>query len=54
MRPEPEEEPFYHFSRGSTMPMTRQEIVSVLGPADEALIAEIVATGASLQELREA
>jgi len=36
------------------MPMTRQEIVSVLGPADEALVAEIMATGATLQELREA
>ncbi len=36
------------------MPMTREEIVSVLGPADEALIAEIVATGASYEELREA
>jgi hypothetical protein len=36
------------------MPITRQEIVSVLGPADETLIAEIMAMGASLQELREA
>ena len=36
------------------MPMTRQEIVSVLGPADDALVADIMATGASPQELREA
>jgi hypothetical protein len=36
------------------MPMTHQEIVSVLGPADETLVAEIMATGASLQELGEA
>lgn len=49
-----EEGPFIHSSRGSTMPMTRQEIVSVLGPADGALVADIMVTGASLQELREA
>lgn len=36
------------------MPITREEIVSVLGPADETLIAEIVASGASIEELREA
>ena len=36
------------------MPMTRQEIVSVLGPTDETMVAEIMGTGASLQELREA
>ncbi|MGN6772989.1 MAG: hypothetical protein ACTHJQ_24545 [Rhizobiaceae bacterium] len=35
------------------MPMTRQEIVSVLGPADDALVADIMATGASPEELRE-
>jgi hypothetical protein len=34
--------------------MTRQDIVSVLGPADESLIAEIMATGATLEDLREA
>jgi hypothetical protein len=34
--------------------MTRQEIVSVLGLADEALVADIMATSASLEELREA
>ena len=36
------------------MPMTRQEVVSVLGPVDNATIAEIIASGASLEELREA
>jgi hypothetical protein len=36
------------------MPITREEIVSVLGPADETLIAEIMTTGASVEELREA
>jgi hypothetical protein len=36
------------------MAMTRDEVVSVLGPVDETMIAEIVATGASLAELREA
>lgn len=34
--------------------MTRGEIISVIGPADEALIAELMATGASIEELREA
>jgi hypothetical protein len=37
-----------------TMPMTREEVTSVLGPMDEATIAEIISTGASLEELREA
>jgi hypothetical protein len=36
------------------MPMKREEIESVLGPSDEALVAEVIATGASLEELREA
>ena len=36
------------------MPMTREEIVSVLGPTDETLIADILSTGASFEELREA
>jgi hypothetical protein len=36
------------------MAMTRQEILSVLGPADEVLLADITATDASLEELREA
>ncbi|PSJ56293.1 hypothetical protein [Pseudaminobacter soli (ex Li et al. 2025)] len=36
------------------MAMTRDEVVSVLGPVDEQTIAEIVLTGASLEELREA
>ncbi|TGQ52491.1 hypothetical protein EN836_18830 [Mesorhizobium sp. M1C.F.Ca.ET.193.01.1.1] len=34
--------------------MTRNEIISVLGPVDEAVIADIALTGASLEELREA
>ncbi len=36
------------------MTMTRNEVVSVLGPVDDDMIAEIVSTGASLDELREA
>lgn len=36
------------------MSLTRDEVVSVLGPVDESTIAEIVATGASLTELAEA
>lgn len=31
--------------------LTREEVVPVLGPSDETLIAEIVATGATLDEL---
>ena len=34
--------------------MTRQDVVSVLGPVDDVTIAEIIASGASLEELREA
>lgn len=34
--------------------MTRIEIMSVLGPVDEGVIADVALTGASLQELREA
>ncbi len=36
------------------MSMTREEIVSVLGPTDETLVADILPTGASFEELREA
>jgi hypothetical protein len=36
------------------MTVTREDVVSVLGPVDEATIAEIISTGASLDELREA
>jgi hypothetical protein len=36
------------------MIMTRKDVTSVLGPVDEMTIAEIVSTGASLDELREA
>jgi hypothetical protein len=34
--------------------MTREDVVSILGPVDEAAIAEIIMTGASADELREA
>jgi hypothetical protein len=37
-----------------TMAMTREDVVSVLGPVDEVTIAEIIQTGASVDELREA
>ncbi|AVA25095.1 hypothetical protein ACXHXG_25825 [Rhizobium sp. LEGMi198b] len=36
------------------MTMTAKEIVSVLGPVDETLMADISATGATLGELAEA
>ncbi len=36
------------------MALTRQEIVSVLGPSDDTLIAQIAATDATLEELAEA
>lgn len=36
------------------MTMTSEEVVSVLGPVDDVTIAEIIATGGSLEELREA
>jgi len=36
------------------MVITRNEIVAVLGSVDEELIAEVIATGASFEELREA
>ncbi|BCG97782.1 hypothetical protein [Mesorhizobium sp. 131-2-1] len=36
------------------MTLTRQDVVSVLGPVDNVTIAEIIASGASLEELREA
>ena len=34
------------------MTMTRQDVVSVLGFIDDVTIAEIIASGASLEELR--
>ncbi len=34
--------------------MTLDEIVSILGPVDDDLAAELLATGASAEELREA
>ena len=40
--------------RRVVMPMTREKIVSILGPTDETLIADILSTGASFEELREA
>ncbi|MER8754017.1 hypothetical protein NKH57_33485 [Mesorhizobium sp. M1050] len=36
------------------MSMTRQDVLSILGRVDDATIAEIIASGASLEELREA
>jgi len=36
------------------MTMTRDDIISVLGPVDEAVIADIASTGATIEELREA
>lgn len=36
------------------MGMTHEEIVSVLGPVDEEFVAELAATGATIEELREA
>lgn len=36
------------------MSLTREDVTSVLGPVDDALAVELVATGASLTELQEA
>lgn len=36
------------------MAMTRDDVVSVLGPTDDTLVAELIATGATPTELREA
>lgn len=36
------------------MTMTREDVIHVLGPVDESLIVEILATGASREELEEA
>lgn len=36
------------------MTLTLQDVVSVLGPTDETLAADIIATGATLTELAEA
>jgi hypothetical protein len=36
------------------MAITRDEIVSILGAVDEELVAELMGTGASVDELREA
>ncbi len=36
------------------MSLTREEVTSFLGPVDDALAAEVLATGASLAELSEA
>ncbi|MRX37404.1 hypothetical protein [Aminobacter sp. MDW-2] len=36
------------------MTMTREDVVSVLGPVDDTVIAEVILSGASLDELREA
>lgn len=34
--------------------MTRAEVASILGPVDDTVIAEVIATGASKEELAEA
>lgn len=44
----------WHFRWRKRMTMTRQDVVSVLGQVDDVTIAEIIASGASLEELREA
>jgi hypothetical protein len=36
------------------MALTREQVRSVLGPVDDMTVAEIVASGATLEELREA
>ncbi len=36
------------------MPLTASEVEAVLGPTDEAMIAQIIATGATLADLAEA
>lgn len=36
------------------MALTREDVTSVLGPVDETLAAELLATGASLMELEQA
>ncbi|HEY5225164.1 MAG TPA: hypothetical protein VIJ06_00090 [Methylovirgula sp.] len=36
------------------MTLTRDDVISVLGPVDDSLVAEILATGASLMELEQA
>ncbi|MEQ1954972.1 hypothetical protein [Mesorhizobium sp. CN2-181] len=36
------------------MAITRGEIVSILGPVDDEVVAELMGTGASVEELREA
>jgi len=36
------------------MALTRDEVESVLGPIDDVLVAEVIATGASLAELEQA
>lgn len=36
------------------MAITREEIISVLGPVDHEVVAELMATGASAEEIREA
>lgn len=36
------------------MTITREEILSVLGPVDDEVVADVMATQASIEELREA
>lgn len=36
------------------MPISREDVISVLGPVDDAAVAEVVASGATVADLREA
>jgi hypothetical protein len=36
------------------MPMTSDDVIAILGPVDETLVAEVIATGATQAELAEA
>jgi hypothetical protein len=42
------------YKEDGIMDLTRDDVVSVLGPVDEIMIANIVATGASREELAQA
>ncbi|WP_345900373.1 hypothetical protein, partial [Martelella sp. UBA3392] len=45
---------FPHEQEEVLMPMTREEVEAVLGPVDDVLVADLISTGASAEELREA
>jgi hypothetical protein len=52
--PRPEETAALESRRRKAMTMIRKEVISVLGPVDDETVAEIIASGASIEELREA